>query len=172
LSAGGGEAPGERGRVELGLISDTHGLLRPEALDALAGVDRIVHAGDVGGDGIVHRLREIAPVTAVRGNVDRGSWARELPDTATVQVGGVRILVLHIREELPRRLPGGPAAAGFQAVVYGHSHQPAIQDEGGVLFVNPGSAGPRRFDLPVTLMRATVEHGRIDVASIRRIELV
>jgi uncharacterized protein len=172
LSAGGGDAAGDRGRVELGLISDTHGLLRPEALDALAGVDRIVHAGDVGGDGILQPLREIAPVTAVRGNVDRGPWSRELPDTATLQVGGVRILVLHIRDELPRRLPGGPAAAGFDAVIHGHSHQSAIEDEGGVLFVNPGSAGPRRFDLPVTLMRATIEHRKIDFASIRRIKLV
>ena len=160
------------GRFEIGLISDTHGKLRPEALDALKGVEHIVHAGDVGGGGIVERLREIAPVTVVRGNVDRGDWAKELPDTAVLEAGGVRILALHILDELPRRLPGGPAAAGFDAVVYGHSHEPGVEETDGVLYVNPGSAGPRRFDLPVTLMRATVERGRIDVASIRRIELV
>lgn len=155
--------------IELGMVSDTHGLLRPEALDALAGVDRILHAGDVGADGILDRLRQIAPVTAVRGNVDRGDWARELTDTAVLQVAGAKILVLHILDELSRRLPGGPAEAGFDAVVYGHSHQPAIEEEDGVLFLNPGSAGPRRFDLPVTLMRATVRNGRIEA---RLVELL
>ncbi len=166
-AAGSGRDEGET--IELGLISDTHGLIRPEALDALAGVDRIVHAGDVGGDGILDRLLEIAPVVAVRGNVDRGNWARELPDTAVLEVAGAKILVLHIRDELARRLPGGPDEAGFDAVVYGHSHRPAIQEEEGVLFLNPGSAGPRRFDFPVTLMRATVRDGRIEA---RLIELV
>lgn len=161
--AGAGEA------IELGLVSDTHGLLRPEALDALAGVDRIIHAGDVGADGILDRLRQAAPVTAVRGNVDRGEWARELTDTAVLHAAGAKILVLHIRDEIPRRLPGGPAEAGFHAVVYGHSHQPAIEEEEGVLFLNPGSAGPRRFKLPVTLMRATVRDGRIEA---RLIELL
>lgn len=155
--------------IELGVISDTHGLLRPEVIDALAGVDRIVHAGDVGADGILDRLRQIAPVTAVRGNVDRGDWARELPDTAVLELAGAKILVLHICDELPRRLPGGPAEAGFSAVVYGHSHQPVIKEADGVLFLNPGSAGPRRFKLPVTLMRATVRDGRIEA---RLVELL
>lgn len=167
-------SPVERGggageAIELGLISDTHGLLRPEAIEALSGVDRIVHAGDVGAGGILDRLREIAPVTAVRGNVDRGDWSRELPDTAVLELAGAKILVLHIRDELPRRLPGGPAQAGFAAVVYGHSHRPAIEEEKGTLFLNPGSAGPRRFDLPVTLMRATVRAGRIEA---RLVELL
>lgn len=166
-AARGGQGGGET--VELGLVSDTHGLVRPEVLEALAGVDRIVHAGDVGADGILDRLREIAPVTAVRGNVDRGGWARDLPDTAVLEVAGAKILVLHIREELPRRLPGGPDEAGFDAVVHGHSHQPAIEEEEGVLFLNPGSAGPRRFDLPVTVMRATVRDGRIEA---RLVELL
>ncbi len=130
----------------VGLISDTHGLLRPEAVDALRGSDFIVHAGDVGDPAILEHLERIAPVTAVRGNVDTGSWARVLPETAVLQAGEALIYVLHDILELDL----DPAAAGFHAVVYGHSHRPSQEVRGGVLFINPGSVGPRRFSLPVS----------------------
>jgi putative phosphoesterase len=138
--------------TEIGLISDTHGLVRPEALAALAGVERIVHAGDVGRPEVLELLTSIAPVLAVRGNVDRGAWAERLPPSAELAVGPVVIHVRHILEELDLE----PAAAGFGVVVIGHSHQPTIERRGGVLFVNPGSAGPRRFKLPVTVARLTI----------------
>jgi putative phosphoesterase len=133
----------------VGLISDTHGLLRPEAVRALAGADLIIHAGDVGGPGILEALRTVAPVVAVRGNVDTGTWASALPATAVAEAGGRLIYVLHDLNELDL----DPAAAGFGVVVSGHSHQPARADRSGVLFVNPGSAGRRRFKLPVTVAR-------------------
>ncbi len=132
-----------------GLISDTHGLLRPEAIERLAGSDLIIHAGDVGDPGILRTLEAIAPVTAVRGNVDKGAWAMQLPATAVVEAGGARIYVLHNLAEIDI----DPAAAGFQIVVSGHSHKPGQTERGGVLYVNPGSAGPRRFRLPVTIAR-------------------
>jgi uncharacterized protein len=141
----------------IGIISDTHGLLRPEALDSLQGSDRIIHAGDVGDPEILSRLREIAPVTAVRGNVDRGGWARLLPKTDVVEVAGISIYVLHILTELDLK----PEAAGFSAVIYGHSHVPKTESRNGVLYFNPGSAGPRRFRLPVSVGRLTVARGRI-----------
>jgi putative phosphoesterase len=142
---------------EVGLIADTHGLLRPEALAALRGVDAIIHAGDIGAPEVVERLAEIAPVTAVRGNNDRGAWADTLAATETLEIGGVRLYVLHDVKELAL----DPRAAGLAAVIAGHSHQPRLQEHAGVLFVNPGSAGPRRFRLPVAVGRLTVDDGRV-----------
>ncbi len=134
----------------IGLISDTHGLLREEALTALRGSELIVHAGDVGDPDILPRLREIAPVVAVRGNVDTEAWARrELPETAVAQAGDVSIYVLHDVHALDLN----PAAAGFQIVVSGHSHKYLQTEKDGVLYINPGSAGPRRFTLPITVAR-------------------
>jgi len=133
----------------VGLISDTHGLLRPEAVRALAGSDLIIHAGDVGAPEILDALRAVAPVVAVKGNVDTGAWASGLPATAVAETGGTLIYVLHDLGELDL----DPAAAGFGVVVSGHSHKPASAERGGVLFVNPGSAGRRRFKLPVTVAR-------------------
>jgi uncharacterized protein len=137
----------------LGVISDTHGLLRPEAVEALRGVDRILHAGDVGAAEILKELGMLAPVTAVRGNVDSGSWARKLPLSEVVEVDGVSIYMLHILEKLDLK----PEGAGFRVVVYGHSHVSKIEEKNGVLYFNPGSAGPRRFKLPVTAGRLIVE---------------
>ncbi len=131
----------------MGVISDTHGLLRPEAVEALRGVDRIVHAGDVDDPGILERLADVAPVDAVRGNVDRGRWARELPETEVVEAGGRTLYVLHRLETLDL----DPAAAGFDAVIYGHTHLPRAERKDGVLYLNPGSAGPRRHHKPVSL---------------------
>lgn len=141
----------------IGLISDTHGLLRPEALEALrsAGVTAIVHAGDVDDPAILDALARIAPVTAVRGNVDEGDLGERLPDNAVLTVEGVSIYVLHILEDLDLN----PETAGFQVVVSGHTHDPDIHTRGGVLYVNPGSAGPRRFRLPVTVGLLTVGEG-------------
>jgi putative phosphoesterase len=136
----------------VGLISDTHGLLRPEALEALRGSRYIVHAGDIGDPAILEALSRLAPVTAVRGNNDTGPWARRLRDTALLEAGGVRIYVLH---DL-KALEVDPGAEGFQAVVAGHSHKPAESRRNGVLYVNPGSAGPRRFSLPVSVGRLRV----------------
>jgi uncharacterized protein len=143
----------ERGRKLLvGVISDTHGLIRPQALAALRGADLIIHGGDVGNAEILNPLREIAPTFAVRGNVDITGAGARMPATATVEVGELLFYVLHDIAEL--RLD--PAAAGFAAVVYGHSHRSLIESRNGVLYLNPGSAGPRRFKLPVTLARVTV----------------
>jgi putative phosphoesterase len=136
----------------LGVISDTHGLLRPQALDALHGCDLIIHAGDVGDPQVLAPLRALAPTFAVRGNVDMGGWAQALPLRETVDVGGRAFYVLHILDELDR----DPATAGFAAVIFGHSHQPSIKTRDGVLYLNPGSAGPRRFSLPVSLARVQV----------------
>jgi len=141
----------------VGVISDTHGLVRPEALAALRGVDAIVHAGDVGEPAVLDALGALAPVTAVRGNNDRGSWARRLPTTAVVEVGDACLYVLHDLHELDLE----PHAAGFAAVIAGHSHRPAIEARDGVLYVNPGSAGPRRFTLPVAVARLHVRGARV-----------
>jgi putative phosphoesterase len=130
----------------IGVISDTHGLLRPEALAALSGVERILHAGDIGRPDVLARLRLLAPVTAIRGNVD-GEWAAGLPESELVEVGGVAIYLVH---DLGR-LDVQPAAAGVRVVVSGHTHRPVVKRKDGVLYLNPGSAGPQRFDLPVTL---------------------
>ena len=141
----------------IGVISDTHGLLRPEAVEALAGSDRILHAGDIGDARILDRLAAIAPVTAVRGNADREPWARVLPATDVLEVEGISIYLLHALEELDLK----PEAAGFAALVSGHSHQPGQHVRNGVLYFNPGSAGPRRFRLPVTLGRLRIAAGGI-----------
>jgi len=143
--------------VTLGVISDTHGLLRPEAVEALRGSDRILHAGDIGAPEILEELGKIAPVTAVRGNVDIASSVRALPATEAVEIGGVSIYMLHDRGRLDLK----PQAAGFRVVIYGHSHQPKIEEENGVLYFNPGSAGPRRFHLPVSVGRLTIETGKV-----------
>ena len=141
----------------VGVISDTHGLLRPEALAALRGSNHIIHAGDIGDSNILGELREIAPVTAVRGNVDHETWARKIPLTNVLEVGGISIYVLHILEDMDLK----PEAAGFAAVISGHSHQAHQEMKNGVLYVNPGSAGPRRFTLPVTLGRLVIENGKV-----------
>jgi putative phosphoesterase len=141
----------------VGVISDTHGLLRAEAVAALREADFIVHAGDVGTPEILEELRAIAPVTAVRGNVDGGSWARRLPKIEVLEVEGISIYVLHILDQLDVK----PEAAGMSVVVYGHSHMPKQEMKHGVLYFNPGSAGPRRFHLPVSVGRLIVEEGRV-----------
>ena len=133
----------------IGLISDTHGLLREEALRALEGSELIIHAGDVGNPEIIEALMGIAPVVAVRGNVDTEAWAAALPETEVVEAGVATIFVLHDVHALDLN----PVAAGFHIVVSGHSHKPARTQHDGVLYINPGSAGPRRFQLPVTLAR-------------------
>jgi putative phosphoesterase len=139
----------------LGVISDTHGVLRPPAVAALRGSDRILHAGDVGSAEILDTLARVAPVTAIRGNVDTEPWARALPETEIVEAGGVLIYMLHDLARLDLK----PDAAGFRIVVYGHSHRPKIEKKNGVLYFNPGSAGPRRFNLPVSVGRLTIERG-------------
>lgn len=136
----------------VGIISDTHGLLRPQALEALRGSDLIIHAGDVGIPEILDPLRALAPTFAVRGNVDKGSWALRLPMSEIVDVGGLSFYVLHNIDELDL----DPPTAGFAAVIFGHSHQPSIETRDGVLYLNPGSAGPRRFSLPVTIARVRI----------------
>ncbi len=136
----------------VGLISDTHGLLRPEALRQLQGSDLISHAGDIGKAEIVPELALIAPTFAVRGNIDQGDWACAFPATRLVEVGTLNFLVLHDVAQVDHQ----PAKQGFAAVVFGHSHKPRIETRAGVLFFNPGSAGPRRFTLPVTVGRARV----------------
>jgi uncharacterized protein len=143
--------------MTLGVISDTHGLLRPEAVEALRGCDRILHAGDVGASEILKALAQIAAVTAIRGNVDTDSWARSLPETEVVEVGGVSIYMLHNLGQLDLK----PEAAGFRVVIYGHSHQPKMEERKGVLYFNPGSAGPRRFRLPVSLGKLTIAAGKV-----------
>ena len=141
----------------LGVISDTHGLLRPEVARAFTGVDRILHAGDVGGPDVLDKLGKMAPVTAVRGNTDFGRWADQLPETEVVAVGAAHLYLLHDKAALDLN----PVAAGFQAVITGHSHQPGLTKREGVLYLNPGSAGPRRFDYPTTVALVTVTGSRL-----------
>ncbi len=141
----------------IGVISDTHGLLRPEALAALQGSEHIIHAGDIGEAAILDELREIAPLTAIRGNVDRDAWANSLPNTNVLQIGGITIYVIHNLQELDLK----PEAAGFAAVVCGHTHIPKSEIKDGVLFFNPGSAGPKRFRLPVTLGKLQIPNQRL-----------
>jgi len=143
--------------IILGVISDTHGLLRPQAIAALAGSDLIIHAGDVGKPEVIDRLGGVAATFVVRGNIDNGGWADRLPPTQTVEVGALRVFVLHDIAQLDL----DPAAAGFAAVVFGHSHRPSIETRDGVLFLNPGSAGPRRFTLPITVARVRVNGRRM-----------
>jgi putative phosphoesterase len=139
--------------TKIGLISDTHGLLREEALEALRGSQLIIHAGDVGNAEILEALKKLAPVVAVRGNVDTEAWTRALPETAIAEAGGVTIYVLHDVKALDLN----PATAGFRIVVSGHSHKPGKLVRDGVLYINPGSAGPRRFQLPVMVARLDLE---------------
>jgi putative phosphoesterase len=136
----------------IGIISDTHGILRPEAVEALRGVELILHAGDVGSPDVLDALKGIAPVVAVRGNNDKGPWAEQLPAWEVAEVGVVFIYMIHDVKEIDL----SPAAAGFHVVVSGHSHKPSVEERKGVLYVNPGSAGPRRFTLPVSVARLTV----------------
>jgi putative phosphoesterase len=141
----------------IGLISDTHGLLRPRALAALQGCDPIIHAGDVGDPAVLTALGELAELFAIRGNVDGGPWATRLPPTESLDIDGHLIHVLHAIEDLDI----DPAEAGFDAVIYGHSHQPSVETKSGVLYVNPGSAGPRRFNLPITVATLTLQDGEL-----------
>ena len=138
------------------MISDTHGLLRPEALERLRGVEHILHAGDIGAPGIVEALGALAPVTAIRGNVDRGDRTAAYPETRTVTLGGLAVHMVHSVLDLDPEV----LAQGIDVVISGHSHRPSVESRGGVLFLNPGSAGPRRFRLPVTLAILTVDEGR------------
>ena len=140
--------------MRVGLISDTHGLLRPEALKFLRGAEHIIHAGDVGAPEVLEQLKQLAPLTVVRGNIDTGAWARKLPMSADVRLGAVDIHVVHDLGELGK-------ATKARVVISGHSHKPAIRENDGVLYVNPGSAGPRRFTLPIALGELTIEHGRV-----------
>ena len=142
--------------ILVGVISDTHGLLRPEALTALRESDYIIHAGDIGDAEILEKLTAIAPVTAVRGNVDKEAWAQKLPETEALELGGVSVYVLHDVSQLDLK----PEAAGFHVVISGHSHVPKCETRNGVLFFNPGSAGPRRFKLPVSVGALTIVDGR------------
>jgi putative phosphoesterase len=141
----------------IGVISDTHGLLRPLAVEALQGSTLIIHAGDVGRPEILDELRRIAPVVAVRGNVDRGAWADRLPLSEIVEHDGFRLYVLHILEDLDL----DPPTAGFHAVITGHTHRPKMETKDGALYFNPGSAGPRRFDLPVSVGRLSITDGKL-----------
>lgn len=141
----------------IGVISDTHGLLRPEALDALRGSHHIIHAGDVGAPEILEDLSRIAPVTAVRGNIDTGAWAQKLPEAEVAEFGRVLIYILHDLSKLDLN----PRAAGFGMVISGHSHIPKQDSRDGVLYFNPGSAGPRRFKLPVTVGKLIIDKGSV-----------
>lgn len=141
----------------LGVISDTHGLLRPEAVEALRGTQQVIHAGDVGSPEILKKLATIAPVTAVRGNVDKEAWAQQLPQTQALEAGGVSIYVLHDLTQLDVK----PVAAGFRVVISGHSHIPKQEVRNGVLYFNPGSAGPRRFKGPVSVGRLSIDGAEV-----------
>lgn len=137
--------------TSVGVISDTHSLLRPEAVDALRGSDLIIHAGDIGTPDVIDELREIAPLHVIRGNIDK--WANKLPDTELVEIDGRYVFVLHSLADLDL----DPVAAGIDVVISGHSHKPALRRDDGVLYLNPGSAGPRRFSLPIALARMTID---------------
>jgi uncharacterized protein len=143
--------------ILIGVISDTHGLLRPEAIDALRGSEHIIHAGDVGSIEVLEKLSAIGSVTAVRGNIDKEVWSRKLPETQVLELGGISIYVLHDLAQLDLK----PKAAGFSVVVSGHSHVPKQETREGVLYFNPGSAGPRRFKLPVSIGKLVVENGNV-----------
>jgi putative phosphoesterase len=142
----------------IGVISDTHGLLRPEALAALRGSEHIIHAGDIGAPEIIPELEKIAPVTAIRGNVDREPWASKFPETQVAEIGGLHLYIIHDVNALDLN----PQAAGFAAVISGHSHKPKQEIKDGVLYFNPGSAGPRRFKLPITVGQLEIVDGKIN----------
>jgi putative phosphoesterase len=143
--------------MRVGLISDTHGLLRPEALAWLAGSDHIIHGGDIGNAAILEQLAALAPLSVVRGNNDTAAWAREIPETLLLRFGDVAVYAIHDVKELPL----DPAREGVRVVVSGHSHRPAVNERGGVLYVNPGSAGRRRFSLPIAVGELIVEGGQV-----------
>ncbi|MGA2100106.1 MAG: metallophosphoesterase family protein [Candidatus Sulfotelmatobacter sp.] len=143
--------------ILIGVISDTHGLLRPEAIEALRGSDHIIHAGDIGDPQILDTLSTIAPVTAIRGNIDKDAWARKLPETEVLEAGGVSIYILHDLAKIDLK----PEGSGFAVVVCGHSHVPKQETRNGVLYFNPGSAGPRRFKLPIVVGRLVIEQKQV-----------
>lgn len=154
--------PRQTGRL-IGVISDTHGLMRPEALGALAGADLIIHAGDIGKPAVVAALQSVAKVIAIRGNNDRGPWARKFPETAIVKTGGIKIFIAHDLKEMKL----DPKAAGIRVVISGHSHAPSMGERGGVLFLNPGSAGPRRFNLPVSVARLRIAGATVEARIVK-----
>jgi putative phosphoesterase len=141
----------------IGVISDTHGLLRPEALELLRGSHHILHAGDIGAPEIIPELEKIAPVTAIRGNVDTQAWARRFAETEVVKLAGLYVYILHDANTLDL----SPKAAGFAAIISGHSHKPNQEIKDGVLYFNPGSAGPRRFKLPISMGRLEIVDGKV-----------
>jgi|SRR6476659_2929473 len=141
--------------MQVGVVSDTHGLLRPQVIDAFNGVDMILHAGDIGDPEVLESLMAVAPVFAVRGNNDREEWAKEIPETRIVSIGDIRLYMIHDVKEM------GRSPSRCQAVVAGHSHRPSIEKREGILFLNPGSAGPRRFKLPICVARLTVRGATI-----------
>jgi putative phosphoesterase len=143
--------------VIIGVISDTHGLLRPEAVELLRGSDHIIHAGDIGAPGIIPELEKIAPVTAIRGNVDTQTWAQSFAETEVVELGGLYFYVIHDANAIDLN----PKAAGFAAVISGHSHKPKQEVRDAVLYFNPGSAGPRRFTLPISVGRLAIAGGKV-----------
>ena len=151
------QGAGQPGKRFVGVISDTHGLVRPQALAALAGAERIIHAGDIGHPEVLTALEVIAPVVAVRGNNDQDAWAAAVPATVIVEVGGLRLYVLHD----VKTLDFDPATAGFSGVICGHSHRPRLEQQAGVWLINPGSAGPRRFTLPVSVARLYMQVGTL-----------
>ena len=151
-------SPKLQGKQRIGLISDTHGLMRPEALERLQDSDLLIHAGDIGKPEVLAALKELAPVIAIKGNNDTGSWARNLPRTKKITIRSARLYVIHNLQDLSF----DPGLRGFRVVISGHSHKPAIQTKGNVLFVNPGSAGPRRFKLPICVGRLLVQGETID----------
>lgn len=149
--------------MRIGLISDTHGLLRPEALSALQGCQRIIHAGDIGKAAVLDELRALAPVDVIRGNIDTADWAQALPERLDLRIGGLRLYVLHDLKELDL----DPAPTGIDVVIAGHSHQPKIERRDDVLYINPGSAGPRRFRLPISVALLQLEDGDAQAELIR-----
>lgn len=150
--------------MKIGIISDTHGLLRPEALELLSDSDHILHAGDVGKTEILDQLKEIAPVTAIRGNIDKGPlWENKLQTTEAVQLGGLWFYLVHSKDDLDI----DPKAAGMNVIIYGHSHKPSVSWKDEVLFLNPGSAGPRRFSLPVTIAQIIIKNGKLEPEIVR-----
>ncbi len=146
----------------IGLISDTHGLIRPEALEALQGVELIIHAGDIGKPEVIDALKGIAPLVAIKGNIDTGMWAKRLPDTTSVKSDDTKLFIIHNVKELDC----DPLARGYQVVISGHSHKPSVLTRDGVLFVNPGSAGPRRFKLPIAVGKLFIEDNQVNAAII------
>lgn len=149
--------------MRIGLISDTHGLLRPEALHALQGCERIIHAGDIGKAEVLEGLRALAPLDVIRGNIDSADWAQALPERLDLRIDGLRLHVLHDLKELDQ----DPKESGIDVVIAGHSHQPRIEHRDGVHYINPGSAGPRRFRLPISLALLHVENGSVRAELVR-----